>query len=80
MHKYIQAADALREGIHAGQYKPGEKLPSVRQYVKGTGYNSDTILKAYRLLEEEHLIYSVSQSGFYVVKSIIPVSRLYRRR
>lgn len=75
MYKYNQIADALRKEIQEGHYKPGEKLPSVRQYVRDSGYNSDTVLKAYRLLEEEHLIYSATKSGFYVVKSIVPVNK-----
>lgn len=69
MYKYHLIADSIREGIREGRFKPGEKLPSIQTAVKESGYNSDTVIKAYRLLEEEHLIYSTPRSGYYVVKS-----------
>ncbi|WP_139348734.1 aminotransferase-like domain-containing protein [Clostridium sp. Marseille-P2415] len=71
MYKYNKVAGSIREGILEGRMKPGEKLPSIQSCAKETGYNPDTIIKAYKLLEEEHLIYSVPKSGYYVVKSII---------
>lgn len=70
MYKYNKVADSIREGINRGEFKPGEKLPSIQSYVKTSGYNSDTVVKAYKLLEEEHLIYAAPKSGFYVVKSM----------
>lgn len=70
MYKYTQIADSIKDRIYRGDLKPGEKLPSIQAYVRASGYNPDTVLKAYRLLEEEHLIYSAPKSGFYVVKSM----------
>jgi DNA-binding transcriptional MocR family regulator len=69
MYKYNRIADSIKAQIHSGELRPGEKLPSIQSYVKTSGYNSDTVVKAYKLLEEEHLIYSAPKSGFYVVKS-----------
>lgn len=71
MYKYQRVADSFRENIQNGKVKPGEKLPSVLNLAKETGYNTDTIVKAYKLLEEEHLIYAVAKSGYYVIKSKI---------
>ena len=71
MYKYQRVAEAFRESILKGEIKPGEKLPSVLNLAKETGYNTDTIVKAYKLLEEEHLIYAAAKSGYYVVKSTV---------
>ncbi len=71
MYKYQRVADSFRENIQKGKVKPGEKLPSVLNLAKETGYNTDTIVKAYKLLEEEHLIYAAAKSGYYVVKSTV---------
>jgi len=35
------------------------------------GFNSDTIVKAYKELVQEHIIYAVPKSGFYVVKNAL---------
>lgn len=69
MYKYQIVAESMREKIRKNELKPGEKLPSIKELVKISGYNSDTVIKAYQLLEQEHLIYSAQRSGYYVVKS-----------
>ncbi|AET68106.1 transcriptional regulator with HTH domain and aminotransferase domain [Desulfosporosinus orientis DSM 765] len=74
-YKYVIAADFIREKIFSRTYKPGEKLPSVQRLSKELSYNSDTIVKAYKLLEDEHLIYASPKSGYYVVKSEVQVNK-----
>ncbi len=75
MYKYNRIADSIKDRIYKGDLKPGEKLPSIQSYAKASGYNADTVVKAYKLLEEEHLIYAASKSGFYVVKSMSRLSK-----
>lgn len=69
MYKYTQVVESIRDEIQSGKRKPGDQLPSIKACANSFGYNSDTIVKAYQMLEEEHLIYSVPKSGYYVVKS-----------
>jgi DNA-binding transcriptional MocR family regulator len=68
-YKYEAAADLIKKNIYSGNYKTGEKLPSIQKLSKELAYNTDTIVKAYKQLEEEHLIYAVPKSGYYVVKN-----------
>lgn len=68
-YKYEAVADLIRQDIYTGEYKPGEKLPSIQKLSNELNYNTDTIVKAYKQLEEEHLIYAVSKSGYYVIKN-----------
>ncbi|MEW9124137.1 MAG: PLP-dependent aminotransferase family protein [Thermotaleaceae bacterium] len=68
-YKYEVVADLIKKNIYSGKYKPGEKLPSIQKLSKALTYNTDTIIKAYNQLEEEHLIYAVPKSGYYVMKS-----------
>jgi DNA-binding transcriptional MocR family regulator len=70
MYKYFKIADSIKEEIKTGKLKPGKKLPSINSYAKKYHYNSDTVIKAYRHLESEHLIYSIPKSGYYVVESM----------
>lgn len=67
-YKYEAAADMIRQRIYSGIYKSGEKLPSIKNLSRELEFNSDTIVKAYKRLEDEHLIYSVPKSGYYVVR------------
>ncbi|MBC2725661.1 PLP-dependent aminotransferase family protein [Desulfosporosinus sp.] len=69
-YKYEIAADFIRQKIFSGIYRPSEKLPSIQTLSKELCCNSDTIVKAYKLLESEHLIFAFPKSGFFVVKSV----------
>jgi DNA-binding transcriptional MocR family regulator len=68
-YKYEAAADRIKRDIYSGRYRPGEKLPSIQKLSGELGYNADTIVKAYRKLMEEHVVYAVSKSGYYAMKS-----------
>nr|WP_208420371.1 PLP-dependent aminotransferase family protein [Paenibacillus lupini] len=57
----------MEDKIRQGTYHPGQKLPSVRSAAEVYGCSISTITRAYAELEKRHVIYSVPQSGFYVV-------------
>lgn len=63
---YTQIADNFRSQIRAGVLTPGEKLPSVRELASELAINPNTIQRAYRELEAEGWIASVSGKGSFV--------------
>jgi GntR family transcriptional regulator len=63
---YTQIADQFRKQIRAGVLAPGEKLPSVRELAAELAINPNTIQRAYRELEAEGYIASVSGKGSFV--------------
>ena len=63
---YTQIADQFRKQIRAGVLAPGEKLPSVRELAAELSINPNTIQRAYRELEVEGFIASVSGKGSFV--------------
>ena len=67
MKKYLSILSDIEQKIMEGQYRSGQKLPSVRIAAKQYGCSISTILHAYTELEKRHAFYSVSQSGYYVV-------------
>ncbi|KIL38150.1 GntR family transcriptional regulator [Gordoniibacillus kamchatkensis] len=67
MKKYLSILSDLEQKMMEGQYRPGQKLPSVRSAVKLYGCSVSTITRAYAELEKRHAVYSVPQSGYYVV-------------
>ena len=68
-YKYSELAEWVKQKIDTGEYKTGEKLPSIQEMSALMSYNADTEVKAYRQLEAEHHVYVVPQSGFYVLKN-----------
>jgi len=69
MKKYAAILYDLENTIREGRYGPGQKLPSVRRAAESYGCSISTIVRAYAELERRHAIYSIPQSGYYVVES-----------
>ncbi len=64
--RYQQLAHTLRRQIEAQVWLPGEKLPSLRESCRQSGFSLMTVLQAYQLLEDQGLLISRPQSGYYV--------------
>ncbi len=61
-----QIARQLADAIRAGEFKPGEKLPSIRKLKKELGVAFNTVLRAYKDLADMGLSYSIRGRGVYV--------------
>ncbi|MFD1177911.1 PLP-dependent aminotransferase family protein [Paenibacillus puldeungensis] len=68
MRKYLSILADFELKMNEGQYRSGQKLPSVRDAAKLYGCSISTIIRAYTELERRHAIYSIPQSGYYIVK------------
>jgi len=51
-----QVAGELRRAIAEGEAKPGESLPAARDLAAVLGVNTNTVLRALRLLRDEGLL------------------------
>ena len=63
---YEQIVDNVKELIITGILKPEDKIPSVRELSKTLTVNPNTIQKAYRELEYQGFLYTVSGLGTFV--------------
>ncbi|MFF4741566.1 GntR family transcriptional regulator [Streptomyces sp. NPDC001268] len=66
---YLQAAEALRDAILNGEFRPGERLPSANVLRDRFGVSSSTVQNALRVLKQEGLVYSQLGRGSYVSTS-----------
>ena len=60
---YEQIKDGLKRLVISGAIKKDEKLPSVRDLATQLSINPNTIQKAYRELEKEGYIYTITGRG-----------------
>lgn len=60
---YIQLVEILQNKIIAGEYKPGERLPSVRDLATEAGVNPNTVQRAFANLEQMGLIVTMRTNG-----------------
>ena len=65
---YLQLMEKIQLDIVAGVYKPGDKLPSVRDLALEAAVNPNTMQKALSELEQSGIIYSQRTSGRFVTE------------
>jgi DNA-binding transcriptional regulator YhcF (GntR family) len=65
----VQLAWALRSRIRDGRFKPGQRLPGLREVAEAIGVNVNTARTVYQRLEQEGLIDSQQGSGTFVASA-----------
>ncbi len=60
---YLQIADIIKLRILKGEYRPGTRLPSVRELAQEAAVNPNTMQKALSLLKEEGLLITLRTTG-----------------
>ncbi|MDU2064686.1 MAG: PLP-dependent aminotransferase family protein [Sporomusaceae bacterium] len=68
MYKYLSLVNELEKMIQTNQYKAGEKLPSIRDLSKRYQCSLNTVIKAFQKLERQDMVFTIPQSGYYVVQ------------
>ena len=77
---YEQIADHITRMIESRAYRPGERIPSVREMSTQKRVSVTTVLQAYGLLESQGLIEARPQSGYYArsrFSSSVPVPETF---
>jgi len=64
--RYAALADEIQKKILSGQYRAGEKLPSLRKLHNRLGLSINTIHQAYIELEKRGRVEARQKSGFFV--------------
>jgi len=67
---YAQLVQQVRHALRAGLLQPGDQLPKVRQVAETLAINPNTVLKAYRELEQEGLVEGRPGLGTFVLRSL----------
>lgn len=65
---YLQMADRICDGILSGEYRPGDRIPSVRELAVFLGVNANTVVKSYELLSRQGIIQTRRGMGYYVTE------------
>ena len=70
---YQEVAGKVRTLISDGVFRPGDRIPSVRQLSRQLKVSVTTVVDAYRLLEDVGIVHARPQSGFYV-RAAVPAA------
>ena len=66
---YTQLTQRLTQAIVAGEFRPGERLPSVRELAVEAGVNPNTVQRALADLERDGLVFSQRTAGRFVTEN-----------
>ncbi|UOE43627.1 GntR family transcriptional regulator [Agromyces larvae] len=72
---YEQLRAQVLEAVREGRLVPGERLPTVRALADQLGLAANTVARAYRELEHDHLIETRGRSGSFVAAFGDPAHR-----
>ena len=65
---YLQIADRICDEILQGQYKAGERIPSVREYAATVEVNANTVVRSFDYLQGQDIIYNKRGLGYFVIQ------------
>lgn len=63
---YIQIADNICEKVLSGEFKPGDRIPSVREWGVTIGVNPNTVARSYEIITDRGVVYNQRGIGFFV--------------
>ena len=73
---YLQLMERIQHDIISGTYKPGDKLPSVREPAMEASVNPNTMQKALSELERIGLVHSRRTSGRFITEDETMIKQL----
>lgn len=65
---FQQIADNLCDRILSGEFKVGDKVPSVREQAANLGVNHNTIMRTYSELQRDEIITNKRGIGYFVAE------------
>ncbi|NMM63700.1 PLP-dependent aminotransferase family protein [Clostridium sp. P21] len=69
MSKYNEIVNYIISEVENKNLKYKQKLPTVRMLSEKFNCSKTTVVRAYDELEREHIVYSIPQSGYYLVEN-----------
>ena len=73
---YLQLVERICGDVLKGVLKPGDKLPSVREYAIETGVNVDTVQRVYKELETLELTETKRGQGTFMTTNEQRINQL----
>jgi GntR family transcriptional regulator len=77
---YLQIADLMCENVLAGVWKPGERIPSIREMAESIQVNPNTIMRTYGFMEDQGIIHNQRGIGFFLAPTAYETTRELKRK
>jgi GntR family transcriptional regulator len=77
---YLQIADHIAEEILNGKWRPGERIPSVRELSVSVEVNPNTVMRAYAYLQDQGIIQNQRGIGYFAAQGAEEKIRSWKRQ
>jgi len=77
---YLQIADLACDNVLSGAWRPGDRVPSVRELAGEIEVNPNTVVRAYAYLQDQGIIQNQRGLGYFVAERAPDVTRELMRR
>ncbi len=77
---YLQIADMISENILARKWKPGDRVPSVRELAVGIEVNPNTVMRTFAYLQDQGIVQNQRGIGYFVSDGAYETTRELARR
>ena len=77
---YLQIADLACENVLSGAWRPGDRVPSVRELAGEIEVNPNTVVRTYAYLQDQGIIQNQRGLGYFVEERAPEVTRELMRR
>jgi GntR family transcriptional regulator len=76
---YLQIADQVCENILLEKWRPGDRIPSVREMAVSIEVNPNTVLRTFTYLQEKGIIFNKRGIGYFVSEDGFLKTRALRK-
>ena len=76
---YLQIADYVCEKILLKEWKPGERIPSVRELAIQLEVNPNTVMRTFEFLQQQEIIHNQRGIGYFVSDNAVSHATTYRK-
>jgi GntR family transcriptional regulator len=76
---YLQIADYVCEKILLKEWKPEERIPSVRELAVQLEVNPNTVMRTFEFLQQQEVIYNQRGIGYFVAPGAVKNAQQYRK-
>jgi DNA-binding transcriptional regulator YhcF (GntR family) len=77
---YLQIADLMCENVLAGVWKPGDRIPSIRELAESIQVNPNTVMRTFGYMEDQGIIHNQRGIGFFLSDSAYEITREMMRK
>ena len=77
---YLQIADIMCGNILEGMWRPGERIPSIRELAESIEVNPNTVMRTYGYMGEQGIIHNQRGIGFFLADGAYQTTRELKRK